>query len=393
MKKILCLALVFAMLFCPMSIYAQGGDAVDAVSDIYTPTLSEEGELKCKSVILMEESTGKVLYEQNADEALPPASVTKIMTLLLVMEAIESGKIKLDEMVTTSEKAASMGGSQIFLEVGESMSVEDMLKSVIIASANDAACALAEHVCGSESEFVAQMNKKAQDLGMKNTNFENTNGLDDTSVNHVTSARDIAIMSRELISHEKILEYSSIWMDTVRGGSSGLTNTNRLVRFYKGCTGLKTGSTDKAGFCISATAKRGNVSLICVVMGAPTRDIRNNIATTLLDRGFATFEVYKSEGKTLSGIPVLGGTEKYASASYPSVSFLCDKGKSGAVKMQVSLNENIVAPLSAGDVVGKVTYTVDGKILGESEITLDCDVERIGYFELLWRGISRFFFK
>lgn len=393
MKKILCLALAFAMLFCPTHIYAQQSNNAVPVSEDYTPTLSGEEELDCKSVILMEANTGAVLYEQNADQALPPASVTKIMTLLLVMEAIDSGKIKLDDTVVTSENAASMGGSQIYLEVGECMSVEDMLKSVIIASANDAACALAEHVCGSESEFVAQMNKKAAELGMKNTNFENTNGLDDTSVNHVTSARDIAIMSRELISHEKILEYSSIWMDTVRGGSFGLTNTNRLVRFYKGCTGLKTGSTDKAGFCISATAKRGNVSLICVVMGAPTRDIRNSIATTLLDRGFASFEVYKSEGKTLSEIPVPGATKKYASASYPSVSFLCEKGKAGAVKMQVSLNEDLSAPMRAGDVIGKVTYTIDGKKLGETDITLDSDVERIGYFELLFRGISRFFFK
>ena len=203
---------------------------------------------ECKSALLMEASTGTVLFEQNADEALPPASVTKIMTLLLVMEAIENGQLRYEELVTASAHACSMGGSQIYLKEGEQMTVEDMLKSVVIASANDAAVALAEHVAGSEEAFVGRMNERAAELGMTNTHFENTNGLDDTVQNHVTSARDIAIMSRELIRHEKITEYSSIWMDTVRNGEFGLTNTNRLVRFYRGATGLKTGSTAKAGF-------------------------------------------------------------------------------------------------------------------------------------------------
>ena len=222
------------------------------------PAVQGGGELKldCRSAILMEASTGEVLYEMNADEALPPASVTKVMTLLLVMEAIEDGRLSLEDTVTASEHACSRGGSQIYLEPGEQMSVEDLLKSVVIASANDAALALAEHIAGSEESFVAMMNKRAAELGMTNTRFENTNGLDDTVTEHVTSARDIAIMSRELIKHEKITEYSSIWMDTIRGGEFGLTNTNRLVRFYKGATGLKTGSTSKAKFCITATAKQ-----------------------------------------------------------------------------------------------------------------------------------------
>ena len=208
------------------------------------------------------------------------------MTLLLVMEAIDSGALSYSDTITASAHASSMGGSQIFLKEGEQMTVEDMLKSVVIASANDAAVALAEHIAGSESAFVARMNARAAELGMKNTHFENTNGLDDTAENHVTSARDIAIMSRELISHKDILKFSSTWMDTVRNGEFGLTNTNRLVRYYNGCTGLKTGSTAKAKFCISATAERNGLHLIAVVMGSPTRDERNALAAKLLDFGF-----------------------------------------------------------------------------------------------------------
>ena len=236
----------------------------------------EEGSLglDCKSAILMESKTGTVLYTQNADEAMNPASVTKIMTLLLIMEALDDGRIHLSDTVTVSENAASMGGSQVYLKVGEQMILEDLLKSVVIASANDAAVALAEYLCGNVSVFVERMNQKAAALGMKNTNFENVTGLDDTAQNHVTSARDIAIMSRELIRHPTILQYSSIWMDTIRDGAFGLTNTNRLVRFYPGCTGLKTGSTSKAGFCVSVTAERGDLSLICVIMGAESRDVR-----------------------------------------------------------------------------------------------------------------------
>ena len=259
---------------------ALGSPAVDS-------TVAAELSLNCVSAILMESETGRVLYEQNADQPLLPASITKIMTLLLVMKAIEDGKLRLDDMLTCSDRAASMGGSQIYLEEGEQMTVEELIKCVVISSANDAALMLAEAVAGSEEVFVDMMNRCARELGMKNTNFENTNGLDDTVTNHVTSARDVAIMSRELIKYDKILEYSKIWMDTTRNGTFGLTNTNRLVRFYKGATGLKTGSTSKAKFCVSATAMRDGMHLICVIMAADTRDIRNAAATTLLDWGFA----------------------------------------------------------------------------------------------------------
>ncbi len=394
-KKLLCVFLTVIILICPMTINATDYEMPINDDSLYTSADAavEGSEFDCKSVILMEANTGKIIYTQNADEALPPASVTKVMTLLLVMESIDSGKIKLDDMVSVSERAASMGGSQIYLEVGEQMSVEDMLKSVIIASANDAACALAEFCEGSEAAFVEKMNKKATELGMKNTHFENTNGLDDTAQNHVTSARDIAIMSRELIKHKKILEYSSIWMDTVRNGAFGLTNTNRLVRYYQGCTGLKTGSTDKAGFCISATAERGEVSLICVVMGAPTRDIRNNIATTLFDRGFAKYEMYFSEGDTVENIRMLGSKDRFATLEYPQFTYLADKGTSSKITKSLVLNDNICAPLSKGDVVGKVKYMLDGKEIGYVDVTVCDDVERIGYYTLIFRAFSRFFLK
>ncbi len=395
LKKLFCLFLTVIILICPMTVSATDYEMPINDDSLYiSADASVEGnEFDCKSVILMEANTGKILYTQNADEALPPASVTKVMTLLLVMEAIDSGKIKLDDMVPVSERAASMGGSQIYLEVGEQMSVEDMLKSVIIASANDAACALAEFCEGSETAFVERMNKKAAELGMKNTHFENTNGLDDTADNHVTSARDIAIMSRELIKHEKILEYSSIWMDTVRGGAFGLTNTNRLVRYYQGCTGLKTGSTDKAGFCISATAERGGVSLICVVMGAKTRDIRNSIATTLLDRGFAKYEMYSSDGDIIENVGILGSRDRYSTLEYPGFSYLADKGTSSKITKSLVLNDNLCAPLSKGDVVGRVKYMIDGKEIGSVDVTICDDVEKIGYYTLIFRAFSRFFLK
>ena len=394
-QKLLCVFLTVIILICPLTVNATDYQMPINDDALYTSAdASVEGnEFDCKSVILMEANTGKIIYTQNANEALPPASVTKVMTLLLVMEAIDAGKIKLDDMVSVSERAASMGGSQIFLEVGEQMSVEDMLKSVIIASANDAACALAEFCEGSETAFVEKMNSRASELGMKNTHFENTNGLDDTAQNHVTSARDIAIMSRELIKHKKILEYSSIWMDTVRGGAFGLTNTNRLVRYYQGCTGLKTGSTDKAGFCISATAERGGVSLICVVMGAPTRDIRNNIATTLFDRGFAKYEMYSSKGDTIENIKMLGSKDRYARLEYHQFTYLANKGTSSKITKNIVLNDNICAPLSKGDVVGKVEYMLDGKKIGSVDVTVCEDVERIEYYTLIFRAFSRFFLK
>lgn len=351
------------------------------------PTLAP---LNCKSALLMEAETGRVLYEQNADEALPPASVTKIMTLLLTMEAIDKETLTLDQMLTASDHAASMGGTQIFLEAGEQMSVEELLKSVIIASANDAAVVLAEAIAGSEESFVSMMNSRASELGMKNTRFENTNGLDDTVTDHVTSARDIALMSRELIAHEKILEYSSIWMDTVRNGEFGLTNTNRLVRFYKGATGLKTGSTSKAKFCISATAKRDGMHLIAVIMGAETRDIRNAEAAKLLDWGFANYSLYKYDKRSFGEIKLLGSSRTTLECKTDGISFVVPKGASEKVEAVTELPESIKAPVLADEVIGRVVFRLNGETLGEAGIVSSTDASPISFGELLLIMLQRF---
>ncbi len=383
--------LVLHFSFSPVFATDAGGEKNEQT--VPTEEASPSLDLNCKSAILIEATTGQVLYEQNADEALPPASVTKVMTLLLVMEAIDEGKIKLDDTVSTSAHAASMGGSQIFLKEGEEMSVEDMLKSVVIASANDAACALAEFVSGSEEAFVARMNERAGELGMKNTTFENTNGLDDTAEKHLTSARDIAIMSAELIKHEKILEYSSIWMDTVRDGQFGLTNTNRLVRFYRGCTGLKTGSTAKAGFCISATAERDGTKLVAVIMGAESRDIRNAAAVSLLDWGFANYGVYTHGGEALDGIKTIGGVKNSLKAECAEFSCVLEKSRIGKVEYKLELPDKVSAPIKTGDVVGKIVFTLDGEEIGRADVTAAEDIERIGFFEVWYRILTKFLLK
>ena len=377
--NILWIVLLFSYLCCLESNAAAWEENIPALA-----------QLNCKSAVLMEAETGRILYEQNADEALPPASVTKIMTLLLTMEAIEKGNISLDQMLTTSAHAASMGGTQVFLEVGEQMSVEDLLKSVIIASANDAAVVLAEAIAGSEESFVAMVNSRAADLGMLSTHFENTNGLDDTATNHVTSARDIAIMSRELISHEKILQYSSIWMDTVRNGEFGLTNTNRLVRFYRGATGLKTGSTSKAKFCISATAKRDGMHLIAVIMGAETRDIRNAEAAKLLDWGFANYSLYTYEAAELGAVKLLGARDDTIICRTDGISALIPKGSTGKVTVETDLPAQIRAPIMEGESIGKLTFLLNGQLIGEAEIVSSESAERITLSELLYIMLQRF---
>lgn len=359
------------------------------------PTTAEDGvasdfTLDCKSAVLMEASTGKILFEQNPAEAMPPASVTKIMTLLLVMEAIDNGQLSWEDIVTASAHATSMGGSQIYLKEGEQMTVRDMVKSVVIASANDAALALAEHIAGSEEAFVRRMNERSAELGMTNTHFENTNGLDDTAQNHVASAQDIAIMSRALIAYPEILTFSSTWMDTVRGGAFGLTNTNRLVRFYRGCNGLKTGSTSKAGFCVSVTAERDSMTLICVIMGAESSNVRNAAATQLLDWGFATYGLYTCEAKQLTPLRVTGGQTPTVPIGYPAFSCVLPKGDVASVEIKTEVPESVAAPILQGESVGKVTYTCKGKIVGESPITAAETSEKIGYWGLFRRMLARF---
>lgn len=345
-----------------------------------------EEKLDARSAILIEAQTGTVLYEMNADTPLPPASVTKIMTLLLVMEAVDNEKIALNDNVTISEKAASMGGSQIFLEVGEIMCVEDLLKSVIIASANDAALALAEYILGSEEEFVKAMNEKAAALGMKNTYFENTNGLDDTTTKHLISARDIAIMSAELIvKHPSILNYTTIWQDTVRNGQFTLSNTNKLVRFYPGANGLKTGSTAKAKFCISASAERNGMQLIAVVMGSSTKDARNAIAKQLFDYGFANYAYVNSPNENNITSKIDFGTKNTFKCGYDSFAYLTQKSKNIKIEHEVSLRDNIQAPISKGDTVGEVIYKIDGQIVGKQNVVALESIKRLTYSDLFKR--------
>ena len=350
-------------------------------------------EINADSAVLMDAATGTVLYSKNADQALPPASVTKIMTLLLFMEEVDAGNISLADEITVSEYAASMGGSQVYLEAGESMAAEDLLKSVIIASANDAAVTLAEKVAGSEEAFVSRMNERAAELGMNNTHFENVTGLDDDTTKHLTSAFDIALMSRELLMHDAILKYSTIWMDTIRNGEFGLTNTNRLIRFYNGATGLKTGSTSKAGFCMSATAERDGMHLIAVVMGADTRDIRNEAAKQLLDYGFAKYSLYRNDGGSAGKAFVIGGVKNFCECEYEGFSCLLPKGKNKSVQIEFLIDEKISAPIEKGGKVGTVRYICDGEILAEYDITSSENVEKISFFGLFEKMLGIFCLK
>ncbi len=349
-------------------------------------------DIACKSLVLMEAETGRILYEKNPDEALPPASVTKVMTMLLIMESIDSGKIQLSDTVVVSERAAEMGGSQVFLKVGEEMSVEDLLKSIVMASANDAAVAMAEHIAGSETAFVEMMNTRAHELGMQNTRFENTNGLDDTATNHVTSARDIAIMTRELLMHPKILDYTTRWQDSIRDGAFILTNTNRLVRYYSGANGMKTGSTAKAGFCISATACRNGMKLIAVVMGADSRDDRNELARTLLDYGFANYAVYRYTDDSSMSVRVTGGVSDAVSLKSAPFTAVVPKGQENQVEAVILLPESVSAPIEENREIGKITFRLQEETLGEVPILASEDMAKVSFFSYFFRLLKQIFF-
>lgn len=350
-------------------------------------------EVNADSAVLMDTATGTIMYAKNANRALPPASVTKIMTLLLFMEEVDAGNISLDDDISVSEYAASMGGSQVFLEPGETMKAEELLKCVIIASANDAAVALAEKVAGSEEAFVKCMNERAAELGMTDTHFENVTGLDDDTTKHLTSAYDIALMSRELLKHETIMKYSTIWMDTIRNGEFGLTNTNRLIRFYDGATGLKTGSTSKAGFCMSATARRDGLHLIAVIMGASTRDIRNESAKQLLDYGFAKYSLYENPGREAGEANVIGGVKNTCRCEFGPYSQLLPRGKNKSVQEEILLDDRIPAPIDEGERVGTVRYYLDGEVIHEADITATESVEKISYFGLLLKMLGIYVLK
>jgi len=369
--------------------------AVMLVSVVILPFTVEAAQLTVagKSAALMDVATGAVLYESNSHEKLAPASVTKVMTMLLIMEAVDSGKIAMTDMVTASETAAAKGGSQIYLKAGETMSVSDMLKSIAVSSANDCACAMAEHIAGSEEAFVAQMNQKAAELGMEDTHFVNCTGLDDgeDAAQHRTSAHDIALMSRELLkNHPDIKKFTTIWMDTVRNGTFGLSNTNKLVRFYQGATGLKTGFTSGAGYCLSATAQREGMELIAVVMGADTSANRNAACKQLLDYGFANYAVISPELPEAEPIAVkLGKTASVHAVLGEAGEILIDKAQKNSVTMELSVEEAVTAPVSQGQRLGTLTVRAGEQILKELPLVAEEGVERLSFLNLLGKVLRR----
>lgn len=352
------------------------------------PARAVDLQLAAPSAVLMDLATGTVLYETNAHERLAPASVTKVMTLLLIMEAIDSGKITWQDTVTASEAAAAKGGSQVYLKVGETMSVEEMVKSITVSSANDCACAMAEYIAGSEAGFVEKMNEKAQELHMEDTHFVNCTGLDDepSAAEHLTSAYDIALMSRELLLHHPdIKRFTTIWMDTVRNGSFGLANTNKLVRFYEGTTGLKTGFTSAAGHCLSASAQREGLELVAVVLHCASSTDRFQSAKALLDYGFANFALIPVQEEELPEVPVVLGT---AETVKPVVSgesqLLIDKAQKQSVTRTVDLDPQVEAPVSAGQRLGTLTIRAGEEQLAQVPLVAESAVARRTWGELFW---------
>ncbi|MGF0034186.1 D-alanyl-D-alanine carboxypeptidase family protein [Bariatricus sp. SGI.154] len=405
LSALLCVQPVYAMTVQEPIMYTDTRDESDAQKGIDTQeerdvqeeqNIQDEAaegetvsgiEVSAPSAILMESSTGQVIYEKDADTPRPPASVTKVMTLLLIFDALEEGKIHLEDEVTTSEYAASMGGSQVFLEPGEVQTVDTLIKCISVASANDACVAMAEHICGNEAEFVAQMNQRAEDLGMKNTHFENCNGLDVDG--HLTTARDIALMSRELITtYPQIHDYCTIWMEnithTTKKGTSefGLTNTNKLIRQYEYATGLKTGSTSKAKFCVSATAKKDDIELIAVIMAAEDSKARVRDAITLCNYGFGKCNKYQEEKiKALEPVEIKRGVEKTVNAAQKeSFAYVDTTGADlKTIERKVTLEKDIKAPIKKGDKIGAAKYYLNGTEIGSVDILATESVEEVSY--------------
>ena len=346
-----------------------------------------------KSACLMDVATGTVLYEKNAHEKLAPASVTKIMTMLLIMEAIDGGELMWEDTVTASEAAAAKGGSQIYLKVGETMTVSDMVKSIAVSSANDCACAMAEHLAGSEAAFVEKMNQKAEALGMADTHFVNCTGLDDSpeAKAHLTSAYDVALMSRELLkNHPDIKNYTTIWMDSVRGGTFGLSNTNKLIRFYPGATGLKTGFTAGAGYCLSATARREELELIAVVMGAETSAARNASCKGLLDYGFAGYTLAIPELPQAQQVPVrLGSADSVEVRLSTSDGLLVEKARKKSLTTEIALEETVTAPVAQGQQLGTLTLRSGEEILTQLPLVAAEPIPRLTYGQIFGKVLRK----
>ena len=375
MKRMGCIAVVLVLLLALLPVKA------GAVLDV-----------PGKSALLMDVTTGTVLYEKNAHEPLPPASVTKVMTMLLIMEAIDDGRIRWEDTVTASETAAGKGGSQIFLKAGETMTVSDMVKSIAVSSANDCACAMAEHLYGSEAAFVEKMNARAAELGMNDTHFVNCTGLDDTedAAQHKTSAYDIAIMSRQLLkNHPKIMEFTTIWMDTVRDGTFGLSNTNKLVRFYSGATGLKTGFTRGAGYCLSASARREDLDLVAVVMGCETSQERFAACKSMLDYGFAGYALVVPELPEAAAIPVkLGVADSVAAVVAEEDAILIEKAQKNLISYRTSLEESVTAPVSQGQRLGTLSILAGEQVLKEIPLVAEQAVEKLSWGQMFRRVLK-----
>ncbi len=348
-------------------------------------------EVKAKSAVLMDVSTGKVLMEYNPDVKLFPASVTKIMTILLVAEAIDSKKITLADKVACSLNAAGKGGSQIWLEEGEVMTVDELLRATVIGSANDAATLLGEYVSGSEESFISLMNTRAKELGMNNTHFVNATGLDDTTDEHLTTARDIAIMSRELLKYDFITKYTTVWMDSLRNGETELVNTNKLVRFYEGTTGLKTGTTAKAGCCVSASAKREDLHLVAVVMGSGNSNDRFNTAKAMLSWGFGNYTSYtpKIDKSLIKKVFVIGGRCNEVKVNVPELSpILIKKGEEDNIKVNVELSSDVEAPVSKNQTLGTVTVTLSDEKISEYKLTAANEVKKLTLFDSMLKLLN-----
>ena len=385
MKKFLCVAISIIFIWS-MSVI---GFAVDNDNNTVV------GNLTAKSAILMEVSTGTVLMEHNPDEKLSPASITKVMTILLTFEALDKGEITLEDKVTASRNASSKGGSQIWLKEGEVMTVHELLKATVIASANDACTALGEYIAGDESSFVSMMNERAKGLGMNNTSFENCSGLDDTVTNHYSTARDVAIMSCELMKHEKVTEYTTIWMDSLRNGDTQLVNTNKLIRYYDGATGLKTGTTSKAGYCVSATAKREGMELVAVVLGSDNSSERFEDAKKMLNWGFANYAIFQPEiDKTLiTDVSVLYGEQEIIKpVTEKPKAILVEKNMRDKIEQRVDMCIDVEAPVEKNQTLGKVYFEIDGEKIGECAIINPEKVERRNLwfvFAILWSSFTK----